>query len=229
MKDAYVVLNYTAREQDLASNMNPFLMNYARMKKTSDEAEESRGRVFGMNDDEALTKAVQFLQGSLPKKNGARVKILIGGHGQYNQSGGIVFGGASGVNVGVPNDELVNDIVRLMQPFGTRGIEWTVNLCVCFAARPTDDHARAIDRNANVDTSMAAQVAKGLQRKGIRDFTVKAYFTPVSINNSTGHLEAVSEVNQQHKFALLRGEATAQQRYPRGFDFWKPENQDEAL
>lgn len=229
MKDAYVVLNYTARERDFSSNMNSFLVEYAKMKKTVANAEGDIGKVFGMNDKDALTKARQFIREQLPDQKGARVKILIGGHGQYNQSGGIVFGGASGVEVGVPAQEVVDDIIELVKPFSGNEIEWTVKLCVCFAGRPTDDYARTIDNQSNVNSSLAGSVANGLQRKGFRDFTLKAYFTPVSISKSTGHLEAVSEPDQQHKFALIRGETTAQQRYPRGFDFWKPENENEAL
>jgi hypothetical protein len=229
MKDAYVVLNYTALEKDLSSDMSPFLVEYVKIKKTVAKSGGDIGKVFGMNDKDALTKAVQFIRERLSDQNGARVKILVGGHGQYNQSGGIVLGGASGVDVGVPAQQIVDDISQLVKPFSGRGIEWSVKLCVCFAGRPTDDYARAIDKNSNVDSSMAASVAKGLSLKGVRDFTLKAYFTPVSINKSTGHLEATPEVHQQHKFALIQGETTAQQRFPRGFEFWKPENEDEAL
>ncbi|MBN8229123.1 hypothetical protein JYK02_16565 [Corallococcus macrosporus] len=228
MKDAYIVLDYSALEQQMSNVMTSHLKGYVTAKARAAHgtkyfnayrATEPVGFVCDMRQPiKALHDAIQFIKGRLSSIRTSQVKILIAGHGQFNENRGIVQGGASGTMLGVTNEHIADHVGRITSALQGQWIQWTLSLCVCFAARPKTGYAERITGDSDVGDSMAGQLAR-LLRKKLPDFTLKANFTPVSIGDS-GHLKARLERSQLRKFSLSQAEARARDRYPRGYAFW---------
>ncbi|GMU02853.1 hypothetical protein KH5H1_69730 [Corallococcus caeni] len=228
MKDAYIVLDYSALETQLSSVMTPHLKGYVTAKARAAHgtkyfnayrATEPVGFVCDMRQPlKALHDAIQFIKGRLSSIRTSQVKILIAGHGQFNENRGIVQGGASGTMLGVANERIAEHVQRITSALQGQWIQWTLSLCVCFAARPKTGYADRVTQDSDVEDSMAGQLAR-LLRKKLPDFTLKANFTPVSIGDS-GHLKANLEQSQLRKFRLKQAEELARNQYARGYAFW---------
>ncbi|RKH67104.1 hypothetical protein [Corallococcus aberystwythensis] len=230
MKDIYVVLDYSAREPDTKDVRTSSLNNYVQLKNEAADrakwfggvrAASDIGMVADMRDPKtALNAVLQFIQPKLWSYMTNNIKILVGGHGQVNQSDGIVVGGSEGTKVGMRNRKIAEHILFITRHFSSDRITWHISLCVCFAGRPTKSSTSTISPRSAFRSSMSGELAKRLQSLGLRDFRLKANFTSVSVGND-GHLHADPESTQQERFARANLESTARSRYPRGFQFWK--------
>lgn len=238
MKDLYLVLDYSAREQNSEHVRTSNLKEYVRLKNEAADrakwlsairAPADIGFVADMRDPKAsLDAAIQFIQPKLWSRLTNNVKILVGGHGQVNESDGIVMGGSGGTQVGVRNRKIAEHILLVTRHFSTYPIHWHISLCVCYAGRPTKSATSSISSRSAFRSSMSGELAKLLQSHGLRNFQLKANFTSVSVGDD-GHLLAESERSQQEKFARASLELTARARYPRGFQFWKKDSYERGM
>lgn len=240
VKDIYIVLDYSAREPNVTDVRTPHLNNYVKLKNEAADRAKWFGRVRAASDigfvadmrdpKTTLNQVLQFIEPRLWSHMTNNIKILVAGHGQVDQNDGIVVGGTEGTKVGVRNRKIAEHILVITRHFSNHHINWHISLCVCYAGRPTKNSKSTIGPRSAFRSSMSGELAKLLQSHGLRNFRLKANFTPVSVGGD-GHIHADSETTQQKRFALANLESTARARYPRGFAFWKNKsgNNDELM
>jgi hypothetical protein len=222
MKDLYIVMDYTVHEPNHLHRMTGALRTYADAKNRRARRDHwfghNRAFVWPMNQN--ADACIRHIRAGLWTWSTNNVKIVVAGHGQYGVNGGIVVGGAEGANVGTTNAHIAQDIRSITTPFARYWINWSIKLCVCFAGRPATRFRDRVDAESEVNDSMAGRLAAELHRVRIGNFTLKAYFTPVSVGAE--HFQATRENDQRQKFRLTQWMNEAQGRYPRGYAFWRP-------
>ncbi|RKH61263.1 hypothetical protein [Corallococcus aberystwythensis] len=228
MKDGYVVLDYSVLEEDMSSVMTSHLKKYVDAKTDSAHGlkyfksyrvKDPAGFVCDMSEpNKSLFDATQFIRGRLSSFSSSHIKILVAGHGQYNENRGLVAGGATGTKLGVRNQNIADHIHRITSAFKDTSIRWSIALCICFAGRPTVGYESQVTQDSLFSDSLSGQLAQALQKK-LADFTLKANFTSVRVGDS-GHLNADRDLDQVNKFQFMRKESLARVRYRRGFEFW---------
>ncbi|MBK2124210.1 hypothetical protein IB691_03020 [Fangia hongkongensis] len=227
MKDAYIIFDYTYAEKSHTSQRTPHLSRYAEIKSTNASSAISyHAKISSETKALELRAAADFITSKLKTWRYTNIKFIISGHGQYEQSGGLVSGD-TGTAVWISIETIAADILTVIQAVNLGKLSypvWHFKLCICYAARSTVNYQTPPLANQSVmnpDNSLAGRLSKQLKSLGLQNFTLKAYFTPVNIDQHNGHLRAHTERNFQQKHQRFKLLEEKKLLYPKGYAFWE--------
>lgn len=151
-----------------------------------------------------------------------KIKILIMGHGRHGEAGGIVDSADSTSQLLVPTGQIVDDILSITQNLSANyTIDWFIKLCICYAGRSPLLSTQSIQTYpSRTQGSLSDNLGHQLSQKGLLNFVLTSYFTPVAISEKTGHLTAWTETDHQRDVQLRASLMRAQHDFRNGYLFW---------
>jgi len=222
MKDIYIILDYTAYEAGPQVRTEDIQKNYLSHKKapffSTKSVKKHHIRLrpdFSGPTGEALGEAGDFINESLSGRRTKSVKILIVGHGERNNSEGIVVEGST-----FPH-QCIADHVRGITNRVRGDVSWEFKMLTCYGGLPDRvPETRETAENLLQD-SLAYKLSHSIQARFDKPFKLTAYFTAVFMIK--GHARALKPGLSERTLPVAIDVLLFVLQNPETADFWTSE------